>query len=204
MACFTTNAVSAPTCGRPMQTTDPTQPISDVVPFPPSHHGHYSARGWPLRTGLELGPLPGAVPCARAHARQVLWEWGQAALADDVGAVVTELVTNAVAASRQLPSWPPVRLWLGSDTKLVLVLVGDASQRPPLQLDPALDSDGGRGLRLVVAALTSRWGWYPATGTRTAKVVWAEWDCAPHGLDPNSGAAPPPHGGRPAGAADHG
>jgi hypothetical protein len=179
----------------PMQTTDPTQPVHDGMPFPPSHHGHHSAGGWPLRAGLELGPLPGAAPSARAHAKQVLWEWGQAELADDVGVVVTELITNAVVASRRLPSWPPVRLWLVSDDRLVLVLVGDASQRPPLQLDPGLDADGGRGLRLVVAALSSRWGWYPAASMGTAKVVWAEWDCSSRGEDTDSGAGPSPQAG---------
>jgi hypothetical protein len=29
----------------------------------------------PLRSYLELGALPTAVPCARLHARHVLWEW---------------------------------------------------------------------------------------------------------------------------------
>ena len=39
--------------------------------------------GWPTRSAtslgaasLLLGALPSAVPCARLHARQVLWEWG--------------------------------------------------------------------------------------------------------------------------------
>ena len=82
---------------------------------------------WPLRTGLDLGPLPGAVPCARAHVRQVLWEWGHAELGDDAGLVVSELVTNAVTASRDLLPHglvPPVRLWLASDTELVLASSG--------------------------------------------------------------------------------
>jgi len=35
---------------------------------------------WPLQSFLELGALPGAVPCARLHARHVLWEWGLASL----------------------------------------------------------------------------------------------------------------------------
>jgi hypothetical protein len=35
------------------------------------------ASDWPLRSYLELAALPGAVPCARLHARQVLWEWGK-------------------------------------------------------------------------------------------------------------------------------
>jgi hypothetical protein len=185
-----------------MQTTDPAQPPSVQVPFPPSHHGHHAARRWPLRTGLELGPLPGAVPSARAHAQQVLWEWGQAPLAEDAGVVVTELMTNAVIASRRLPSSPPVRLWLASDTRLVLALVADASQRPPVRLDPGPDSDGGRGLRLVVSALASRWGWYPAAGAGTAKVVWAEWNCPSPGPSTNVGAASQPPGGRAGKAAD--
>jgi hypothetical protein len=178
-----------------MQTTDPAQPAGVEVPFSPSHHGHHAARRWPLRTGLELGPLPGAVPSARAHAQQVLWEWGQAALAEDAGVVVTELMTNAVVASRRLPSLPPVRLWLASDARLVLALVGDASQRRPVQLNPAPDSDGGRGLRLVVTALASRWGWYPATHAGLAKVVWAEWNCPSPGRNTSAGAASQPHGG---------
>jgi hypothetical protein len=35
----------------------------------------------PLRSYLELSALPTAVPCARLHARNVLWEWGSNGLA---------------------------------------------------------------------------------------------------------------------------
>lgn len=156
--------------------TEPAVPVGAPVRVPPSHHGHRAVSRWPLRSGLELGPLPGAVPCARAHVRQVLWEWHQAELGDDAGLVVSELVTNAVTASRELlpRSVSPVRLWLASDTELVLVLVGDANPRPPLRVDAGPDSDCGRGLRLV-EALSSRWGWYPAQAAGTVKVVWAEW-----------------------------
>jgi len=31
---------------------------------------------WPLRDFIEFGALPGAVPCARLHARLLLAEWG--------------------------------------------------------------------------------------------------------------------------------
>ena len=54
---------------------------------------------WELRTFLELGALPTAVPCARLHVRQVLWEWHLGALADTTELLVSELVTNAVHAS---------------------------------------------------------------------------------------------------------
>jgi Histidine kinase-like ATPase domain len=157
-----------------MQTTDPAQAVSAAVPFLPVHHGHRSPHAWPLRTGLELGPLPGAVPCGRAHVQQVLWEWGRAELGADAGLVVSELLTNAVVASQRLPQRPPVWLWLVSDTRLVLVLVADASQHPPVQLDPGPDAAGGRGLRLV-EAMSDRWGWYQAFSPATAKTVWAEW-----------------------------
>ena len=46
--------------------------------------------GWLLRSELVFGALPGAVPCARLHARLVLWEWGQGGLADSVELVVSE------------------------------------------------------------------------------------------------------------------
>jgi hypothetical protein len=37
----------------------------------------YTAASWPLRSHLELGALSSAVPCARLHAKHVLWEWGK-------------------------------------------------------------------------------------------------------------------------------
>jgi hypothetical protein len=55
---------------------------------------------WPLRSYLELGALPTAVPCARLHARHLLWEWGLNGLAADAELLVSELVTNAVKPRR--------------------------------------------------------------------------------------------------------
>lgn len=54
---------------------------------------------WPLQSYLELAALPGAVPCARLHARQVLREWGHGAMVESVELMVSEVVTNAVRAS---------------------------------------------------------------------------------------------------------
>jgi hypothetical protein len=50
----------------------------------------------PLRSYLELGALPTAVPCARLHARHLMWEWGLMRLTADIELAVSELVTNAV------------------------------------------------------------------------------------------------------------
>jgi anti-sigma regulatory factor (Ser/Thr protein kinase) len=126
---------------------------------------------WPLRSFLELGALPGAVPCARLHSRQVAWEWSLTALSDDIELLVSELVTNAVAAARAMgPRWP-VRLWLLSDAAEIAILVWDASPQPPVCTQADTAAESGRGL-LLVEAISRQWGWYPA-GDAIGKVVWA-------------------------------
>jgi hypothetical protein len=65
-------------------------------------------------------------------------------------------------------------MWLGSDRRHVLAAVADASPRPPVRLSPGPDAERGRGLALV-EALSSRWGWHPASITGLRKFTWAEW-----------------------------
>jgi Histidine kinase-like ATPase domain len=136
---------------------------------------------WGLRTFLELGALPTAVPCARLHTRQVLWEWHLDVLSEAAELIVSELVTNAVRASagltgsrragRWVPGTPPVRLWLASDRHRVLIQVWDASDRHPAPQHPGPEAESGRGL-LLVASLSAEWGSYPPERS-TGKVVWA-------------------------------
>jgi anti-sigma regulatory factor (Ser/Thr protein kinase) len=133
---------------------------------------------WPLRSHLELGALPTAVPCARLHARQLLWEWGLNGLAETAELLVSELVTNAVKATAGRDRLLPVRLHLSSDKERLLIEVWDADPRPPLLTRlgedgiPALGDEGGRGLFLV-ATLSQRWNWY-ASRKWGGKVVWCE------------------------------
>jgi hypothetical protein len=87
--------------------------------------------------------------------------------------VLSELVTNSVAASAER-RLSPVLVWLGSDSHCLLLSVADASPLPPVRLNLEPDAEGGRGLALV-EALSSRWGWYPASVAGLWKVVWAEW-----------------------------
>jgi anti-sigma regulatory factor (Ser/Thr protein kinase) len=143
---------------------------------PPSHHGH-DLEHWPLRDTLMLGALADAVPIARVHLRQLLSGWGRAELSPDAGVVVSELVTNAVAASAGLRKAAPVLVWLGTNGYCLLLAVADVSPQPPVRLDLGPDAEGGRGLALV-EALSGRWGWYPATITGLKKIVWAEWRLA--------------------------
>ena len=124
---------------------------------------------WPLQDFLELGALPSAVPCARLHAMQVLREWGIAGLADSAGLLVTELVANAVKASRGMAQVAGVRLWLLSDSVQILILVWDASPQPPVLKAVADEAEQGRGLQ-IVEAVSEQWGWYASTN---GKSVWA-------------------------------
>jgi len=130
------------------------------------------AAGWPLQSFLELGALPGAVPCARLHTRQVLWEWRLAALSEAAELLVSELVTNAMQVSRATAqdTPPPVRLWLVSDKTQVVILIWDASPLPPVPVDAGEDAETGRGL-LLVEAVSQRWGHFGHDGG--GKVVWA-------------------------------
>lgn len=134
-----------------------------------------------MRSNLELGPFPSAVPCARIHARLVVAEWALADLADAVELVVSELVTNGLQASvrvkesrfggRRTPGTPPVRLWLCSDDRQVLVQVWDGNDELPVRQDGGPEAEGGRGL-LLVESLSVEWGSYQPPEC-SGKVVWA-------------------------------
>jgi hypothetical protein len=137
---------------------------------------------WPLRSYLELAPLASAVPCARLHARALLWEWGLPAFHDTVTLIVSELTTNAVAASagltgsrydgRWTPGTPPVRIWLCSDRQRVMAAVWDGSHHRPARAVPDdPEADHGRGL-LLVETLSENWGVHTPERS-SGKVVWA-------------------------------
>ena len=136
---------------------------------------------WPFQSCLELGALPSAVPCARLHSRQVLWEWGLRALADSVELIVSELVTNGLRASEGLtgsryaglwtPGVPPLRLWLHGDDKRIVIQVWDGNDKLPIRQMANASAESGRGL-LLVEAVSTTWGSYQAQGS-TGKVVWA-------------------------------
>jgi len=122
-------------------------------------------RDHPRYTLLELWAMPSAVPCARKHARNVVTEWGMAAIARTAESLVSELVTNAITASPG--SVVTMRLTAGIGT--VLIEVHDPSPRMPELQDAEYDTEHGRGLMLV-AILSVRWGARPIPGC--GKIVW--------------------------------
>lgn len=121
---------------------------------------------------LELGVLDTSAGCARGHTRNVLRTAGFAAeLTDDAELVASELVTNAVQASRRTPGTPPVLLRLLAGTNVLVVEVWDMS--PEEVIEPSDDDTGeesGRGL-MIVAALSTRWGSQRVSAAE--KVVYA-------------------------------
>lgn len=137
--------------------------------LPAQHQGMNMADEWTLQSFLELGALPGAVPCARLHCRHRLWEWGLTDLTESGELLVTELLSNAVKASSSLRPGLSVRLWLHSDKRQLLILVWDACPQPPIRLHADENAETGRGL-VLVDAISDRWGFYPAEG---GKVVWS-------------------------------
>jgi serine/threonine-protein kinase RsbW len=120
---------------------------------------------------LEMSAWPGAVPCARHHARQVLWDAGLKELIDPVELVVSEIITNAIRACGALDSETAVRLWLAVMEDGVLVMVWDASPSRPQRQSPAPEAEGGRGL-LLVDAVSASWGSFELA-EEPGKVVWA-------------------------------
>ncbi len=149
---------------------------------------------WPLRSYLELGALPTAVPCARLHARHLVWEWGLNGLADNTELLVSELVTNAVKVTAGREDQTALRLQLSSDNARVLIEVWDADPQPPAPQDLSQDGtpdpheESGRGLFLV-ATLSTRWDWY-LTQEPAGKVVWCELGAKPP--EPSEGAQAAP------------
>jgi anti-sigma regulatory factor (Ser/Thr protein kinase) len=129
-------------------------------------------------TSLILGSVETAPAAARATLRLALKVWGLAHLTDDAEAICSELVTNAIAISRDKapPGTEPrhitVRLTVQPDDGELCVRVWDPDPTPPPrgQPLPGDEAENGRGL-FIVDALSRRWGWYP--GPSGGKVVWS-------------------------------
>jgi anti-sigma regulatory factor (Ser/Thr protein kinase) len=150
-------------------------PSSGVGPASGERRPAARTSSYPHRSHLVLGALPGAVPCARLHARLVLAEWNLKALADTGELIVSELITNAVRTSAGLPEaqhrLPTVRMWLSADNERVLVQVWDADHQLPVPQQPDPDAEHGRGL-LLVESLSEDWGAYRPQRS-IGKIAWA-------------------------------
>lgn len=139
--------------GTPVNAADaPALAVPVIPPHPSTPQGGWLG-AFPRRSFLELGAYRNAAGSARGHARCVLAEWGLGDYAEAVTLVISELVTNSVAATEKV-AWeaglPPVRLWLlggpgASGRGEVLVAVWDAVDGQPARARQALRTCPGGG-----------------------------------------------------------
>jgi anti-sigma regulatory factor (Ser/Thr protein kinase) len=132
---------------------------------------HVSQHLWPHVSSLELAALPTAVPCARLHTTQLLWEWKLDHLAEDAALLVSELVTNAVNATSRSGRPGLVALRLKADRHRLIIESWDQAPADPEPRHPPDDSEDGRGFT-IITALTHRWGHHRLNPT--LKVIWCE------------------------------
>jgi len=165
---------------HPYAATDPLPAITrpDAAPgLTPLPARTQRTRPGPARhdTSCMLGPRDTAPADARATLRLTLTTWGLAHASDEAETVISELVTNAIRASRDKapPGTDPrpitFRLTAGNHELRIEVWDPDPTPPPPEAALPGDDDENGRGL-FIVAALTSAWGSYDRNG---GKVVWA-------------------------------
>lgn len=113
----------------------------------------------------DLFPVPSSVRLGRDLAEVHLNKWGLAAMADNVALIVSELLTNAIAASRGMVT---MRLLMDSET--LTIEVTDASPSRPRRKRATANDIGGRGLQ-IIEFLAESWGDRPSPDG--GKVVWA-------------------------------
>jgi anti-sigma regulatory factor (Ser/Thr protein kinase) len=140
----------------------------------PAAHGRDRRGGdrnrWPLHQHLDLGAVLTAPGCGRGWIRAVLQEWGLVFFADLAELLVSELLTNAVAASASCGA-AAVHLDLASDRQRLLIMVRDFALGAPAPRRPSADDDSGRGLQ-IVSELAEQYGWQPPRDGGPGKVVW--------------------------------
>jgi anti-sigma regulatory factor (Ser/Thr protein kinase) len=121
---------------------------------------------------FTVAPEPESVTFARHFTQTTLERWDMDCLIDDVGLVVTELVTNALRHSlppRLAEPVGPINLRLIWQAPYLLCGIQDAGDDLPRRREPDFVGETGRGLH-IVESFSSMWGWARFTG---GKVVWA-------------------------------
>jgi anti-sigma regulatory factor (Ser/Thr protein kinase) len=124
-------------------------------------------------TAVESGPrliafvlpsVPESVPVARFHVRAALGFHGLDEYANDVEAITSELVTNAVRhVCDDGTEMIGITLARALSPATVTIVVSDSSPEGPIRRDTPPESEQGRGLQ-IVEALSAHWGWHQQDG----------------------------------------
>jgi anti-sigma regulatory factor (Ser/Thr protein kinase) len=134
---------------------------------------------------IVLGAIDTAAGTARTTLRECLSQWKLAHLQDDAELILAELVVNAIAASRQAtpqgeePAAITVKIAVERG-ELRLQAWDPDPLPPPLDYQPGLWDESGRGL-LIIKALAHAWGTTP--GTNGGKHVFATLRTTPQPQD---------------------
>jgi hypothetical protein len=147
--------------------TPPRRPstIPVIPPPPPALAGGSSGQRLSRldrRAYLELDALDTSPGEARRLIRKHLPWWGLVDLLDDTELIATEMITNAIAATRDFP-WdggvPPVHFWLLGGAAATAVAVWDGVPQPPVRRFPGQHDESGRGVA-IIDKLSSEWNFY--------------------------------------------
>jgi len=114
-------------------------------------------------------PRVRAVEEARTFAARTMRRWALTALEEPAGAIIAELVANAV-----LHACTDLTLRLTCSPSRIRIEVDDQDPRPPVIVEPAGLQEGGRGM-VIVALYSTAWG---VITHPNGKTVWAEIDRA--------------------------
>jgi anti-sigma regulatory factor (Ser/Thr protein kinase) len=118
---------------------------------------------------LTLPGTPYSVQMARFYVRTTLNYHDLGDYVEDIEAVTSELVSNAVMHTGAR-TFGLELLHLPDDHGAVEVAVTDPSPLPPVRRAPAAGDEHGRGL-LVVEALSARLGWRPKDSGKTVFAI---------------------------------
>jgi anti-sigma regulatory factor (Ser/Thr protein kinase) len=150
-----------------------TPPAAHAVPQVPLQA---AGRAATRRSSLELAVSLSAVRTARHWAASVLADSRtprELEVVDIVVLLVSELVTNAIAAASKTRATAKPRVWLSivRSGEVVRLEVHDSAQvAVPAICHRNGEEESGRGLE-VISALAAAWGWQPEP---CGKVVWCE------------------------------
>jgi anti-sigma regulatory factor (Ser/Thr protein kinase) len=126
---------------------------------------------------FNVAPEPESVTFARHFTQTTLERWDIGFLNEDVGLVVTELVTNALRHSlppRLTEPTGAIQLRIIWQAPYLLCGIQDAGEDLPRRREPDYATETGRGLH-IVESFSNMWGW---ARLNSGKIVWALF-CAP-------------------------
>lgn len=126
-------------------------------------------------------PITTSASVARRETFRLLRKWSIEDFTDQAELIVSELVTNAIRATREIQGTPSgdasdatrgsIQLTLTLISECFFISVSDGSPKSPQKCDLAPESVNGRGL-LLVESMCNEWGFYFRQDR--GKVVWAE------------------------------